>query len=349
MIPTAISLVLRTSKVSPLTWKEMDENLMHLKDAILGISGELSAGRLVLSETEPAAGERTQVVWIKPTTLDGVWVWDSVNSRWKNVAQDINLYATAANAGNAYTATLPITVSALSDITGRPFILKIATGNTDASTLALNGLSATAIKKAATVGLESSDMASGMLAVLVYDGTNFQLLNPNPQARAVYNSVAICAYGGVTNTAPQSITTTNAEVTVQFNLPEVDPFGIVTLASNKFKFTNAGRYLFEVLVPVKCIVSSGTSTGHIILKDITNSVVLDNCGFHTAWSNNNEQEALVPLTTIVNVPDAVTEYEVRIFLKTGSGNVALKFGYDAPINQAPYPERYQSIKITRLS
>lgn len=348
MIPTAISLVLRTLKGSPLTWQEMDENLTHLKDAILGLSEELATGRVVLSETEPAAGERTQVVWIKPTTLDGVWVWDATNSRWKNVAKDQTLYAVATNAGDAYSATLPVTITALSDITGVPFVLKIPTGNTGASTLAINGLSATAIKKVSTAALEATDMVSGMLVVIVYDGTNFQLINPNPQARVIYNSVAICAYGGVTNTAPQSITTKNAEVTVQFNLPEVDPYGIVTLASNKFKFTNAGRYLFDVFVPVKAD-SSGAATGHIILKDVTNSAVLDSRGFYTAVSGNNEVEAYVPLTTIVNVPDAVTEYEVRIFLKTGSANVNLTLGTIAPINQTPYAERYQSIKFTRLS
>jgi len=349
MIPTAIALVLRTLKGAPLTWQEMDENLTHLKDAILGLSGELASGRVVLSETEPAAGERTQVVWIKPTALDGVWVWDAVNSRWKNVAKDQTLYAVATNAGDAYSATLPITITALSDIVGVPFILKIPTGNAGASTLALNGLSVTAIKKVSTTALEPSDMASGMLVVIVYDGTNFQLINPNPQARAVFNSVAICLYGGVTNTPPQIITTKNAEVTIQFNLPESDPYGIVTLASNKFKFTNAGRYLFEVFVPIKPDASLTTATGHVILKDITSGTVLDTRGWYVSMGNNADGDSHVLMQTIVSVPDDVTEYEYRIFLKTGSSDVAIKQSYIAPINQAPYPERYQSVKFTRLA
>ena len=48
--------------------------------------------------------------------------------------------------------------------------------NTGASTLAIDGLTATAMKKSVSSALESGDILDNEMIFCVYDGTNFQLI-----------------------------------------------------------------------------------------------------------------------------------------------------------------------------
>lgn len=49
-------------------------------------------------------------------------------------------------------------------------------GNTGASTLNINGLGAIPIKKSVSTALSSGDIITGQLEILMYDGTNFQMI-----------------------------------------------------------------------------------------------------------------------------------------------------------------------------
>jgi len=77
-----------------------------------------------------------------------------------------NAYAIAPNP--AYATLSP----------GMVFAFIIAHGNTGSSTLAVSSLAATAIRKYGTQALASGDMPAGGTAVLQWDGTYFQLVNP---------------------------------------------------------------------------------------------------------------------------------------------------------------------------
>lgn len=84
-------------------------------------------------------------------------------------------YAASTNSPNTYTATLSPAI--LSYSTGKVVAIKFTNANTGAATLNLNGLGAKSIKRLDGAALQSGDINSSMIALLAYDGTNFQLLN----------------------------------------------------------------------------------------------------------------------------------------------------------------------------
>lgn len=89
------------------------------------------------------------------------------------IQQESYTYAADAGAANAYAVTLS---PAPTIVAGSYVVFKAANANTGASTLAVNGGSATAIKKQGATALASGDIASGQIIAVVYDGTNFQLV-----------------------------------------------------------------------------------------------------------------------------------------------------------------------------
>lgn len=60
---------------------------------------------------------------------------------------------------------------------GQKFAIKIIATNTGAATVNVNGLGAAAIKKDVSSALTAGDLTIGEIAVIQYDGTNFQLLS----------------------------------------------------------------------------------------------------------------------------------------------------------------------------
>ena len=90
------------------------------------------------------------------------------------------VYAASSGGTDAYA----ITVAADPDITQDPCQLtegmqvyfKADVGNTDATTLNLNGLGAVVIKKNVDEDLETGDIETDMIVHVVYDGTNWQLV-----------------------------------------------------------------------------------------------------------------------------------------------------------------------------
>ena len=69
--------------------------------------------------------------------------------------------------------------------TGLPLAVKIANTNSGASTIALNGLSPVPIKRGSGANLQAGDLASGYIALMIYDGAEAQLINP----QVAYGSV----------------------------------------------------------------------------------------------------------------------------------------------------------------
>ena len=85
-------------------------------------------------------------------------------------------YAVDAQVSDAYVVTMAPVVTGL--IAGLQVFMYANTVNTDGATIAVNGIAAaTIIKRAATV-LATGDIPALSVAHLVYNGTNFQLMNP---------------------------------------------------------------------------------------------------------------------------------------------------------------------------
>lgn len=84
------------------------------------------------------------------------------------------MYAADAGSTDAYVITLSPVPSAYS--TGMMVIFKANTANTGAATLNVNSLGAKTIVKDGSVTLANSDIAASQIVIVVYDGTNFQLI-----------------------------------------------------------------------------------------------------------------------------------------------------------------------------
>lgn len=79
---------------------------------------------------------------------------------------------------------------------GNVLLVKIAHANTGATTFKANALSAVPMVRVDGTALRPNDIVAGMEALLLFDGTSAQLLNPNPMSQAPFAAVV---FDGTTN------------------------------------------------------------------------------------------------------------------------------------------------------
>lgn len=138
-------------------------------------------GQIIISQTTPDPGDRDKI-WFEVDASNHVLAirsWDSTApGSWERVDPE-PYYFTDTGSANNIQITTGDSITALADITGRILFVKIAAANTSATVNMLvdTAPTATLIKYGATA-IEADDIRVGMIAALLYDGTNFQLLNP---------------------------------------------------------------------------------------------------------------------------------------------------------------------------
>jgi len=84
----------------------------------------------------------------------------------------------AADAGSNDTYVITLSPAATAYTTGMMVEFKANTANTGAATITINGLGAKTIVKRVNTTLADGDIAASMFCVLVYDGSQFVLINP---------------------------------------------------------------------------------------------------------------------------------------------------------------------------
>src|SRR5207248_5789711 len=100
-------------------------------------------------------------------------------------------YGVDSGAANAYAITTTGGIGSGEVLqTGSRFYFVATHANTTASTLAVNGGSAKAIKKNVSTALVTGDILLNGLVEVVYDGTNFQMLGPGTTNISLPLSVA---------------------------------------------------------------------------------------------------------------------------------------------------------------
>jgi hypothetical protein len=82
---------------------------------------------------------------------------------------------TTATGTDTYAVTGYITAYAA----GFSIYVLFTNANSTVATLNVNSLGAKAIKKNGTTALEAGDIPAGSVKLLIYDGTNFQLIHPS--------------------------------------------------------------------------------------------------------------------------------------------------------------------------
>lgn len=83
-------------------------------------------------------------------------------------------YGIDTGTANTYVVTLDPPITTLT--TGMIIYFKAINANSGASTVAVDGLTATAIKKAVSTALSAGDILQNQIITICYDGTNFQLI-----------------------------------------------------------------------------------------------------------------------------------------------------------------------------
>jgi hypothetical protein len=116
-------------------------------------------------------------IWMSDEVVDSGVLLTSIATK-LGVQQEAYTYAADSGTANAYAVTLSPVPTLLA---GSVVVLKIAHTNTGASTLAVNGGSATAVKKASTglLNLAAGEFQAGQIAVVIYDGTVWQWVSGN--------------------------------------------------------------------------------------------------------------------------------------------------------------------------
>ena len=122
-------------------------------------------------------------------------------------------YLTSPSGTNTMTATAALGMS--SYVTGQRFFFVASGTNTGATTLNINSIGAKNITKNGTTALSAGDIQSGAVAQVVYDGTQFQLLNPYLNVNTLVTSWS----GG--STGLRTYTTPTKAVTISFASPAV--------------------------------------------------------------------------------------------------------------------------------
>jgi len=100
----------------------------------------------------------------------------------------------------AGTDTYTVTITGVTSYTaGDAYVIKFTNGNTGASTLNINSIGAVALKKIVSTALASGDITSGQEFLIVYDGTNFQVI---PAGYLTSANIEDAINDGVTTKAP---------------------------------------------------------------------------------------------------------------------------------------------------
>ena len=145
---------------------------------------------------------------------------------------------TIATVTGTDTLTGSLTPALTAYATGNLFSF-VATGtNTGATTINLNSLGAKSITKSGTTALVASDIVSGQIYLIEYDGTRFQLINPSTSSPSGILPIANGGTGTTGTTANLTVDGTNA---VGFlNIPQNAQTGSYTMV-----LADSGKHIYH--------------------------------------------------------------------------------------------------------
>ena len=201
----------------------------------------------------------------------------------------LSLTGTTTGSANAYVLTPTTALTAY--VAGLTARVVLSFTNTGAATLNISGLGAKSIKDQAGTALVANAMVSGQEADLVYDGTNFVLLNPAVPTRtelgyvsgvtsAIQTQINLKAaldsptFTGdpkaPTPAAADNDTSIPTTAWVQTELKAPTTIGSVTPNTGKFTVVSLNSLLglktFSIDSTAGAITLTGTSTGLVLIR-----------------------------------------------------------------------------------
>jgi len=163
------------------------------------------------------------------------------------------------------TLTGSVTPALTAYAAGNLFSFVVANTNTGAVTINIDGVGSKSITRTGSTALVAGDMVAGQVVLIEYDGTRFQLLNPNSYTNLVVSGTL--TYGGVTLT--NAVTGTGKMVldtsptvnnpTVTNYVESVVAIGTVT-SSNTIALTNGTVQTATLTASTACTFTMPTAT-----------------------------------------------------------------------------------------
>lgn len=180
----------------PYVWSDSDrgyvpadlsDSLTSALAAITQVTGQLAAGRVIFSATEPAAADRPNVVWVP---LDVVTsrpiptprVFDATRAGWVSVP--VAIAWTTTGTSPAY-AVATGDARTLADLLNLPVAIRTHAANNAEATLSVNASEAVRVVAADGTDIPANTFVAGGFALVVYTGTVFHLLAVSMPARAI--------------------------------------------------------------------------------------------------------------------------------------------------------------------
>lgn len=127
------------------------------------------------------------------------------------------IFVTTTGSADTYVAGASPAITAYA--AGQRFLIKINATNTGASTINFNSVGAQTLVKSGAVAMEANELVVDRIYTIVYDGTNFQVMNPTPQP-VIVTGANSTANGNEVPLDSQTLSkTTNGDITgVQYEL-----------------------------------------------------------------------------------------------------------------------------------
>ena len=157
------------------------------------------------------------------------------------VHKGTHVYGVSAIGTDAYAITFSPAYAAYT--TGMIINLKVDVANTGAATINVDSLGVKTIKKNVSSDVATGDIVAGQIATLIYDGTNFQLLNPNSINSGLLTAQGDMLYASGANTAAKLAKGLYLQG-LQINSAETAPEWGNVMTGNKQIVTTTGATTF---------------------------------------------------------------------------------------------------------
>ena len=93
------------------------------------------------------------------------------------------IYVATTGTADTYVASLSPAITAYA--AGQRFLININATNTGACTININAVGVAGLVKYGALALAADELVAGRLYTILYDGTNFQVLNPSPKPQII--------------------------------------------------------------------------------------------------------------------------------------------------------------------